>query len=72
MAKALGRRKHHSFTKHVILNIMTRSYTVKHLGRVTKDELHNLCSNSVLLNKDTEVLSTCIVGILCIKIVVVS
>ena len=58
MAKALGRRKHHSFAKHAVHNVMTRSYIVKHLGRVIKGELHNLCSNSVLLNKDRKALST--------------
>ena len=49
MAKALGRCKHHSFAKHAVHNVMTRSYIVKHLGRVIKGELHNQCSNSVLL-----------------------
>lgn len=58
MAKALGRRKHHSFAKHAVHDIMTRSYIVKHLGKIIKGELRNLCSSSILLNKDRKALST--------------
>lgn len=56
LGKALGRRKHNSFAKHAVHNVVTRSYIVKHLGKIMKVELHNLCSNSILLNKEREAL----------------
>ena len=58
MGKALGRRKHHSFAKHAVHNVISRSYIVKHLGKIIRAELRNLCSNSILLNKDREALSS--------------
>ena len=58
LGKALGRCKHHSFTKHAVQIALTRSYIVKHLRNIIKAELHNLCSNSILLNEDREALTT--------------
>ena len=51
LGKALGHHKHHSFAKPAVQNVITHSYIVKHLGKIIKAELLNLCSNSILLNK---------------------
>ena len=58
LGKALGCATHQSFAKHAVSNVIIRSYIIKHLGRIIKMELKSLCSSSILLNKDKEVLST--------------
>ena len=58
IANALGLKSHKSFARHALKNENVRRYVIIGLHKFLTNEMKALCSDSYLLNKDKESLSS--------------